>query len=996
MRIPRALFRWSSFLLLGLAAQNGLALDPQRAITQFVHNSWTEKDGAPNNVRALAQTQDGYLWIGSTAGLFRFDGVRFTIFEPPAEEAFPATRVRGLLAARDGALWIVWAGGAVSRLQNGHSTSYSEQNGLPAAEALVEADDGTIVAATVKGVSRFKRGTWKDETEESNFPGKQARQLYFDKNGILWVATENGVVYLPPGQSRFIDPGNTLGFIFNFAQAPDGAIWVSETGRSAHTIKREDDGTRDTEVRVGATWVLFDRDGGLWVASVGDGLRRVPYPDRIRGKQIAHFGPEAEQFTAKDGLSGAIVFSILEDREGNIWCGTANGLDRFRPGAFLAVDVQSPDLRLNVFATKDGNLWTFTSSPGEIVRVSSSGGKEVIGGNHTMLGLCEDDSGVLWFVATGDLLFHRSRQGRIAGVPLPAGVGFKNLSSVACDHAGGVWLFDLQRGLFRLTDHGLAKIADSSDSGYQFPNLYADSRGRIWLGERDSIEMFDHGSRRRFGSGDGVTVRSIRVFAEDKAGNFWAGGQGGLAKFDHDRFRSLSRSNGLPALSVSGLSEDDDGYWWIACDAGVLRVRAEALEQALSDPAYRVSYELFNLLDGLPARPVVQQVPVLTKTADGRIWVATGNGIAYVDPRRIPRNPVPPPVRVESVKINGKEAVAADGLVLSPGSNDLEIDYTALGFTIPERVRFKYKLEGHDSDWKDVGGRRQAYYSGLAPKRYRFRVIAANDSGVWNEAGASFGFSVAPAYYQTRWFQALSAAAFLALLWGLYRYRLHQIAREFNMRLEERVGERTRLARDLHDTLLQGFQGLMLRLQAIDESLPEGEIKNELERTLDRGDQVVAESRKTVHDLRLSTVVTNDLARAVRTMGEELSCGGSTKFELVVEGETRELHPIVRDEIYRITREAVRNAFSHARASHIEAEIIYGEQLFRLRIRDDGEGIAPALLEKGRLGHYGLRGMRERAAEIGAKLDIWSGAGTGTEIDLSIAGSIAYGKRRKD
>lgn len=579
--------------------------------------------------------------------------------------------------------------------------------------------------------------------------------------------------------------------------------------------------------------------------------------------------------------------------------------------------------------------------------------------------VCEDDGGGLWIVDSSDLPLYRFRQGRLASVPLPAGLGLKNLRNVACDHVGGVWLFDVQRGLFRMTDRGPVKVTDSSDPDYVSPVLSVDSRDRVWLGGRDSIEMFDHGSRRRFGASDGLTVKSIRVFAEDKAGNVWVGGQGGLVKFDHGRFRSLSRSNGLPAQSVSGLTEDDAGSWWIACDAGVLRIRAEELEHALRDPAYHASYELFDLLDGLPARPVVQPMPVLTKTADGRIWVATGNGIAYLDPRRIPRNPVVPPVRVESLKVNGKETAPVDGLVLPPGSNDLEIDYTALSFTIPERVRFKYKLEGHDSDWRDGGGRREAYYGGLAPKNYRFRVIAANDSGVWNEAGASFDFLVAPAYYQTRWFQAACGAAFLALLWALYRFRLHQIAREFNMRMEERVNERTRLARDLHDTLLQGFQGLMLRLQAIDEALPEGEIKFELEKTLDRGDQVVAESRKAVQDLRSSTLVTNDLVRAVRGIGDELSGEGSPAFAVTVEGEARELHPIVRDEVYRIAREALRNTFNHARAHHIEAELSYGEQLFRLRIRDDGEGIAPAVLEKGRSGHYGLPGMRERAAEIG-------------------------------
>ena len=308
-------------------------------------------------------------------------------------------------------------------------------------------------------------------------------------------------------------------------------------------------------------------------------------------------------------------------------------------------------------------------------------------------------------------------------------------------------------------------------------------------------------------------------------------------------------------------------------------------------------------------------------------------------------------------------------------------------------MEFRYKLEGVDAAWQNVGTRRQADYSNLGPGPYRFQVIACNNDGVWNENGALLDFSIAPAYYQTTWFRVACLAVFLALLWGLYRYRLHQIAREFNIRMEERVGERSRVARDLHDTLLQGFQGLMLRLQAVDDLLPQGEAKDELEQTLDRGDQVIAESRKAVHDLRLSTVTGNDLARAVRALGDELSGEDSATFGLVVEGQARELHPIVRDEFYRIAREALRNAFKHSRAKHIEAEITYAERLLRLRIRDDGEGIAPEILEDGRPGHYGLPGMRERAAEIGAKLDIWSGVGAGTEVDLSVSGSFAYSKR---
>jgi len=290
----------------------------------------------------------------------------------------------------------------------------------------------------------------------------------------------------------------------------------------------------------------------------------------------------------------------------------------------------------------------------------------------------------------------------------------------------------------------------------------------------------------------------------------------------------------------------------------------------------------------------------------------------------------------------------------------------------------------------DAGTRRTAHYTNMAPGKYSFQVAAANNYGTWNEQGAGVGFVLQPHFYQTNWFYALCAIFFLALLVALHRFRLHQIAQEFNVRLEERVGERTRIARELHDTLLQSFQGLMLRFQVGIDLLPPGKAKEALEQALERGDQAIAEGRDSIHDLRSSTVVTNDLAEAVRALGDELASQDSA-FGLVVEGQTRNLHPILRDEIYRIAREAVRNAFRHAQAHRIEAEITYGEKLLRVRIRDDGRGIDPGIAEEGRGGHYGLPGMRERAQRIGGQLHVWSGTGAGTEIDLSIPGSIAYG-----
>src|SRR5713101_7623767 len=331
----------------------------------------------------------------------------------------------------------------------------------------------------------------------------------------------------------------------------------------------------------------------------------------------------------------------------------------------------------------------------------------------------------------------------------------------------------------------------------------------------------------------------------------------------------------------------------------------------------------------------------------------------------------------------------------------LEIDYTALSFVAPEKIRFRVKLEGRDPDWKDVGNERKAFYSDLPPRNYRFRVEACNNSGVWNEAGASFDFSIDPAYYQTAWFRASCLAALLGLLWALYRYRLHQIARQFNARLDERVNERTRIARELHDTLLQSFHGLLFRFQAVDNLLPArpGEAKQTLESALDDAAQAITEARDAVYELRSSAGVTTDLAVAVTALGEELAAHHATAAEsqdsatflVEVEGTPQDLHPILRDEIYRIAEEALRNAFHHARARRIEVEIRYDDRELRVRVRDDGSGIDPSILShEERAGHWGLTGMRERAKRIGGQMELWSGLGDGTEVELRFPASIAY------
>jgi signal transduction histidine kinase len=356
-------------------------------------------------------------------------------------------------------------------------------------------------------------------------------------------------------------------------------------------------------------------------------------------------------------------------------------------------------------------------------------------------------------------------------------------------------------------------------------------------------------------------------------------------------------------------------------------------------------------------------------------------------------------VHIEKVSADNKEYEISAGMRLPPRVRDLAIDYTALSLVVPEKAHFRFKLEGQDRDWRELVNVRHVEYTNLPPKHYRFRVLACNNSGVWNEEGAALDFVIPPAWHQTNWFYAACVAAFLAIVWGIYQFRVRQLAYQFNMRLEERVGERTRIARDLHDTLLQSFQALLLRLQAginLLETRP-GDARKTLEDTADRASEAIAEGRDAVQGLRMSTVEKNDLAAAIRTVGEELASTNSSQsspnFKVVVEGTSRNLHPILRDEVYRLAAEALRNAFRHAAAQNLEVEIRYDQKYFRLRVRDDGKGI-PADVHSGdgRKGHYGLSGMRERAKLVGGKLTIWTELNSGTEIELNIPGARAYVK----
>jgi signal transduction histidine kinase len=479
---------------------------------------------------------------------------------------------------------------------------------------------------------------------------------------------------------------------------------------------------------------------------------------------------------------------------------------------------------------------------------------------------------------------------------------------------------------------------------------------------------------------------------------------GGVDRIKDGRITTLTTRNGLPCDRVHWTSEEDDGSLWLYTACGLLRIPHSQVDAWISDPARRVEPTLWDAADG--ASPWVASSPfgpTAAEAADGKLWFVTREDIEVVDPPHLALNKVVPPVHVENVVADGKTywqnlpGAAASNVRLPARTHDLQIFYTALSLVAPEKVHFKYRLEGQDPDWREVVNDRDVQYSNLGPGTYTFRVIACNNSGVWNQQGDTVEFSIAPAYYQTNWFRVLCAVLVLVLLWAAYRWRLQQMHHRFEVALEARVGERTRIARELHDTLLQSFHGVLLNLKTLSQVLQERpmEAQRTLDRTIDQAAEAITEGRDAVQGLRDSTVERNDLGRAVNALGEQLAANpanhGSAAFRVIVEGEPRDLHPILRDEIYRIAAEAIRNAFRHAHARQIEVEIRYDSQQFRMRVRDDGKGMAPAVLtEPARSGHYGLPGMRERANAIGGKLVVWSELETGTEVELRIPANAAY------
>jgi signal transduction histidine kinase len=572
--------------------------------------------------------------------------------------------------------------------------------------------------------------------------------------------------------------------------------------------------------------------------------------------------------------------------------------------------------------------------------------------------------------------------------------------SIAGDSAGNLWMSH-QDGLFQLLDANLGERIPWARLGRSEPAtaLFGDARqGGLWLGFRDGgVAYFNDGQiRASYAATEGLGEGMIRSLHSDASGALWAGTDGGLSRIKDGRVLTLSSRNGLPCDTVHWMMEDDAHSVWLYTVCGVVRIARSQLDAWTSNPKLMIQTTVFDSSDGVSVHlyPGGYDANV-AKAADGKLWFLRAGGVSVLDPHHLAFNQLPPPVHIEQVTADDKIYGATNGLRLPPRIRNLAIDYTALSFVAPEKVRFRYKLEGQNLNWHEANDR-HVQYTNLAPGTYRFRVIASNNSGVWNDAGDTLSFSIAPAYYQTRWFAAMVALGIATLLWAAYQLRIRQLAHQFNRTLDARVSERTRIARDLHDTLLQSFQGALLRFQSVANVLATrpDEARERLERALDQAEAAITEGRDAVQGLRSSAVTVNDLANGIAAIGAELTSDPATvdppAIAVEVDGASRDLNPVVREEAYRIAGEALRNAVKHARARRITVTIHYEARQLRLTIRDDGKGIDTETMARQVQGHFGLPGMRERAMIVNGQVDVRSERGAGTEIELRVPGRTAY------
>jgi signal transduction histidine kinase/ligand-binding sensor domain-containing protein len=1007
---------------------SALANDANPTLSHYLHEFWGPEKGYPaGSVSSIAQTSDGYLWIGTDKGLVRFDGFNFRRFEPASPGPFEIGAVRAVLADAQGNLWTLLQNTRLFRYRRGAFELIRGQaeDGITAMTLGTSGDvllssvglgplayDGrqflTIlrtarwpepgdVAQTQVPDDRSARFSWS----YGNMPDRLAAgtsaviSIAATADGKIWLGTQDkGLLYLLEGRV-YAPAKELLNAKTNCLSPQNSELWIGTNKGVWHWNGNEltRAGVPSSLLNVEVLSMVRDRDANLWVGT-NRGLFQLK-------------GAESSLSATAIPTSGGPVTALFEDREGNLWVGGERGIERFRSGAFYTYTEAGSRSESGgpVYVDPEGRTWFAPVSGGlhwlRGERHGSVTGQGLERDVAYSIAGSGDELWIGWQRSGLTRLQYNHGTTNLQRYTEADGLPQNSVYSVYQGHDGAVWVGTLSAGASKFDGRRFTTYTIENGLGSNSVTSILETRdGTVWFGTSGGLSSLSNGQWRNLTAAGGLPSENVNCLFEDTSGTLWIGTSAGLAFLGSGHLQPPRDSSALLRGQILGIAEDRFGWFWIATDNHILRVRREKISAGTLEPADLYEY---GTEDGLLSTEGVRRSKSVISDASGNIWFSTSRGLSVVNSSRVTNASAPAVAQIEGLSADGSPVNLQDGVHIPASAKRITLTYTGLSLANPARVRFRYFLEGFDRAWSDPVSTREAVYTNLHARSYRFRVLASNSDGLWNGSGTALEFVIEPFFWQTWWFRTTLLALILLLVWGAYRYRLYQLTQQFSLRLEERVGERTRIARELHDTLLQSFQALLLRFQTASNLLPARpqEAKEKLDSSIDLAAQAIAEGRDAVQGLRLSAVESNDLATALIALGKELAAEktgpSSCIFNVEVEGVPRDLHPILRDEVYRIAGEALRNAFRHAQAQRIELEVHYDQQDLRVRIRDDGRGMDSQILaDKGRTGHWGLHGMYERAKLAGGNLEVWSELDSGTEIQLTLPASTAYvasGKR---
>jgi signal transduction histidine kinase/ligand-binding sensor domain-containing protein len=937
-------------------------------------------------VWAIAQDPAGYLWLGTDMGLMRFDGVRFSRWTSFGTTQLPRVSIRTLCFASDGSMWVGFGSlHGASRVQGGKVRNFGPQDGLPATDvtAIVEDASAKVWAGGSAGLFSYSGSRWDAWQRDRGLPSGPVYTIAVDRTGGLLVGMSSGVFRKRVGQEEF-EPVGILGNQVSIAdfsrlfggdivravlEDRDGAVWVTDP---IDGFRGLEPWQRSTERGRGAA-LLSDSRGNVWVGTWAQGLwlvTRDPAGGRLSVKRVSGLSD----------IAGNQVRSLREDREGNIWAGTLDGLYRLSPSKVETIT----DVGLvgGIGATPDGSLWIGTGD--DLLQFSGGAVRkhdELRRLTRALYRTLDIDSGTVWTSTRSELF--RLTANRTEAIPL-IGVGpLQSINTIVADRQGGVWLNDLDRGLMRWRRGRVEPVAlPESLANMRIEALYVDRSLHLWISFSDgrlaTIDRTDHLEVRDIDRSAGV----YRPMFQDSKGVMWLGGTEGITRFDGTRFATWRGNESLPAESISNIVEDQSGTLWFGTQSGVMRLTRDDFEAGVTDPSGALRHGFYDSSDGIAGTPRWFGKQSAVRGPDGRLWFLTSRGISILDPLALPETVLTAPVQVEAVIANGESQEPVSGTALPSRTERLEFQYSVPTLTSPAKTRFRYRLAGFDTDWVLAGTRRQAFYTGVPPGEYRFQVMAGNSQGDWGVPAAELALIVRPAFYRTSWFYATVVLAVIGIVATTWRLHLIRVRRQFSFVLAERL----RLSREIHDTLLQSLVGVALQCDALADDIEHDSPAREQFRRLRREVQDhIRDARQVIWNLRSPIVDENDLVARLQRVGNQAVAGTPIAFNLRVDGSPKPCTDDVREQLLRIGQEAILNAVRHAHATEINMQLEYGDDTISLRVTDNGQGFSydEIAFDAGR--HYGLLSMRERAETSGGRFRVVTRVGNGTTVEAVVS-----------